>query len=104
MIYHVRARFRKGSAKDFLAKLTDGRVESQKPDGAEIVAAMDRAVVNAEGMVEWSEMCFCSTPLAHERETVLDLHFDELTTEPIDGHMSFEGRPFMDYLRALAAA
>lgn len=101
MIYRVRARLKEGTAAALLAKLTDGTVAQQKPDGAEIVASLERAVVNAEGDVEWSETCYCGTPLAHERATVLDAHFDELTTKPIEAHGSYEGKPFMDYLRGL---
>ncbi len=104
MIYHVTARFRTDTAAVFLAKLTGETVSSQRPDGPEIVAAMKRAVVNQEGQVEWSEMCFCETPLAHERATVLDLHFEDIVTEPIDAHKSFEGHPFMEHLRALSSS
>lgn len=103
MIYHVRATFRDDTAAAFLAKLTDGTVAAQRPDGAEIVASMERAVINADGEVEWSETCFCSTPLAHERATVLDRHFDAITTEPIETHAAYPGQPFMDHLRRLAA-
>lgn len=102
MIYHVRARLRGDTAAALLAKLTDGTVASQRPDGGELVASMERAVVNAEGQVEWSETCYCSPPLQHERETVLDLHFEDISTEPIDGHRQYAGRPFMDHLRELA--
>ncbi len=101
MIYHVTATFREDTATDFLQKLTDGTVASQKPDGAEIVASMARAVLAEDGKVHWSEMCFCSTPLHHERTTVLDHHFDGIETQPIDGHETYEGRPFMEYLRSL---
>ncbi len=101
MIYHVRANFREETAADFLAKLTDGTISNQRPDGTELVASMERAVVNAEGHVEWSEMCFCASPLHHERETVLDLHFDNMSTEPIDAQQNYSGRPFMEHLRAL---
>ena len=100
MIYHVRARFREATAADLLAKLTDGTIANQRPDGPELVASMKRAVVNPEGWVEWSEICFCASPLHHERSTVLDLHFDDITTEPIDAHAEFQGRPFMDFLSA----
>ncbi len=102
MIYHVTARFRDNTAADFLTKLTDGSVGNQRPDGPEMVAAMKRAVVSNEGQVEWSEMCFCEPPLAHERATVLDLNFDDIVTEPIDSHTPYDGRPFMDHLQALA--
>ncbi len=102
MIYRVRAKLREDTAAALLAKLTDGTVARQKPDGAEIVASMERAVVNADGFVEWSETCFCGAPLAHERATVLDAHFDGLTTEPTEAHGRYAGEPFMEYLRMLA--
>ena len=54
MIYHVRAKFRSETAAEFLTKLTDGTIANQRPDGPELVASMDRAVVNAEGQIEWS--------------------------------------------------
>jgi hypothetical protein len=101
MIYHVQAKFREETASEFLAKLADGSIRDQVPDGSEMFASMDRAVVNASGMIEWSEMCFCTPPLKHERETVLDLHFVEITTEPIEAVTFYDGRPFMDYLRSL---
>ena len=104
MIYHVRARFRPGTASVFLEKLTDGTIAGQRPDGPELVASMKRAVVNAEDRVEWSEMCYCQPPLAHERATVLDAHFDDIQAEPIEAHVQYEGRPFMDHLRTLVSA
>ncbi|MCP4316043.1 MAG: hypothetical protein GY789_08505 [Hyphomicrobiales bacterium] len=103
MIYHVRAKFRADTAAAFLAKLTDGTIDNQRPDGSEIVASMDRAVVNSEGQVEWSELCYCNPPLAHERATVLDLHFEDISTEPIEAHEQHEGRPFMQHLGALVS-
>jgi hypothetical protein len=102
MIYHVRAKFDNDTAADFLEKLTDGTIASQKPDGAEMVASMKRAVVNENNEVEWSEMCFCPSPLYHERATVLDHHFEDIVTEPIASHTTYNGRPFMDYLHGLA--
>lgn len=103
MIYHVRARFRTDTAAEFLAKLTDGTIASQRPDGAELLASMERAVIDASGHAEWSEMCFCNPPLAHERATVLDLHFEDIRTEPIEAYTQYKGRAFMDHLRALAS-
>ena len=101
MIYQVRAKFRADTAPVFLAKLTDGTISNQRPDGPEMVASMNRAVVNAEDEIEWSELCYCPTPLLHERATVLDLHFEDILTEPIEAHAQYEGRPFMNHLRAL---
>ncbi len=103
MYYRVTATLNAELALDFLQKLTDGTIKSQRPDGAEIVDSMNRAVVADNGEVRFSSMCFCSTPLAHERATVYDKHFNEMKFEPIDGYQSFGGRPFMDHLRALAA-
>ncbi len=62
---------------------------------------MERAVVNANGVVEWSEMCFCPSPLHHERATVLDRHFEDIVTEPIDGHTTYEGESFLNYQKVL---
>lgn len=101
MIYHVRAKFRSETAAEFLTKLTDGTIANQRPDGPELVASMDRAVVNAEGQIEWSELCYCDPPLAHERATVLDVHFEDIWTYPIESHVQYEGQPFMNQLRAL---
>ncbi|NKB54460.1 MAG: hypothetical protein GKR97_20015 [Rhizobiaceae bacterium] len=101
MIYHVQAKFNPQTAQELFAKLTDGTVADQRPDGPELVASMKRAVVNQEGNIEWSQMCFCSSPLHHERATVLDMHFDNIVTDPIDGHAKYEGQPFMEYLKGL---
>jgi hypothetical protein len=102
MIYHVQARFRADTAAAFLGKLTDGTIDNQRPDGPELVASMKRAVVTAQGQIEWSETCYCNPPLAHERATVLDLHFEEILAEPIETHAQYKGQPFMEHLRALA--
>ncbi len=102
MIYHVRASLREENRAALLEKLTDGSVASQQPDGPELVASMERAVINAEGKAEWSEMCLCPSPLFHERATVLDQHFDDITTQPIEAHTSYSGKSLMEHLRALA--
>ncbi len=98
MYYRVSARLREDTAADLYRKLTDGTVAAQKPDGGEIVDSMARAVVRDDGMVVWSEQCYCATPLAHERATVLDKHFGGLKTDEIDGYQDYPGRPFMEYL------
>jgi hypothetical protein len=103
MIYDVRARLKAGTAAELLARLTDGSIKAQRPDGGEIVAAMKRAVVGADGTIAWSEMCFCDPPLAHERATVLDRYFDGLTTAPVADYLRHQGRPLMDHLAELAA-
>ncbi len=102
MIYKVKARFKEDSASEYCRKLLDGTIASQKPDGPEMVESMNRAVVKESGEIEWSEQCYCNPPLAHERQTVLDHHFYDISTEVIDGYQEYEGRPFMDYLNELA--
>ena len=102
MIYRVRARFQTETAGVFLKKLTDGTIGRQIPDGSEIVASMKRAVVNDAGEVEWTELCFCGTPLAHERATILDTHFDNITTEVVQAHARYRGVPFMEHLKQVA--
>ena len=102
MHYIVTARVKPGTAGELLSRLSDGSIARQKPDGAEIVAAMQRAVVDEAGVARWSEVCYCDTPLAHERETVYDRHFEELTTEEVDGYVEFEGRPLVELLQELA--
>ena len=94
MIYHVRAKFRDDTAESLLLKISDGTIARQQPDGPELVAAMERAVMNAAGKVEWSEMCFCPSPLHQERITLLDVHFENIKTELIDVHTIYEGEPF----------
>ena len=102
MIYKVSARFKEASAAEFQRKLLDGTIAKQKPDGPEIVDSMNRAVVKESGEIEWSELCYCNPPLTHERQTVLDNHFDNISTEVIEAYQEYEGRPFMDYLAELA--
>ena len=104
MFYRVTARLNAGTGADFLRKLTDGTIESQPPDGPEIVDAMKRAVLADNGDVLWSEVCYCPTPLAHERATVFVEHFEALETDVIEGYQDYDGRPLMEYLAELAKA
>ena len=101
MIYKVKAKFNYSKASDYYEKLNNGTIQSQKPDGYEIINAMNRATIDHEGYVNWTELCFCSTPLKHERETVYDKYFTELETESIIKHHLFEGQSFIDKLKAL---
>ena len=104
MHYRVRAQLREETAGEFGRLLRDGTIARQKPDGQEIVESMERAVVTESGTIEWSEVCYCETPLQHERSTVYDRFFDHLTTEPVDGYQSHAGRPFLDYLDGLVSS
>lgn len=98
MIYQVKATFNYDKAHEFHQKLTDGTIAKQRPDGAEISHSMKRAIIDDHGTVHWTEMCFCLPPLQHERSTVYDSYFTEMTTEPIPDYKVFEGKSFMEKL------
>ncbi|MBQ91014.1 MAG: hypothetical protein CL441_06280 [Acidimicrobiaceae bacterium] len=100
-IYKVTARFKEDQAAALRLRLDDGSLAAQQPDGEEMVRAFGHAVVTDDGLVMWSEMCFCPTPLAHERATQLDQFFVDLTTTPIEKYEAYEGRPFLEYLDSL---
>ena len=100
MMYKVQARFNKSKAKEFYQRLTDGSIEKQRPDGPEIVASMHRATMDPPGLVRWTELCYCPTPLKHERATVYDNYFTEMKTEVIDNHQNFKGDSFMESISA----
>ena len=97
-IYSVKARYIEGKMKVFYQKLTDGTIENQKPDGQEIVNSMKRARITEPNVIQWSEMCFCSPPLKHERETVYEQILENIETKVIDDHVEYEGELFMDFL------
>jgi hypothetical protein len=98
MLYSVSARLIVDRAREFHTRLTDGSIAGQRPDGAEIVAAMQRARVAPDGTTRWTETCYCSTPLKHERATVLDRYFTGIETKVIDKPVAFDGAPLMDRL------
>ena len=100
MLYAVSAKLIPDRAPEFHTRLTDGSIAAQRPDGAEIVAAMQRARVAPDGVVGWTETCYCPTPLQHERATVFDRYFTGIKTRVIDKPVIFAGAPLMDRLAA----
>ena len=104
MLYAVSAKLILDRAPEFHTRLTDGTIAAQRPDGAEIVAAMQRARVAPDGTVRWTETCYCPTPLQHERATVLDRYFTGIETKVIDKPVTFHGAPLMDRLAGSVAA
>ena len=102
MIYKVRAKYKKDRAGEFLEKLTDGSISSQNPDGNEIVSSMKRAKIIEPGIVEWFEMCYCSSPLQHERATVYDLYLSDISTEIVADYGEVEGESFWSYLNSVS--
>jgi hypothetical protein len=97
-IYSVKARYIEEKMKEFYQKLTDGTIENQKPDGQEIINSMKRAKIIEPNVIQWSEMCFCSSPLKHERETVYNQFLEDIETKVIDEYVEYEGEFFMDFL------
>jgi hypothetical protein len=100
MFYSVKARYISSGLAEFHRKLTNGTILRQRPDGQEIVESMRRARLTEDGMVQWSEVCYCSPPLEHERQTVYDHYFTEIETKVVDGYVQFDGQPFMNFLAA----
>ena len=101
VIYRVTARFRNDTATELRRRLDDGSIAAQQPDGQEIIDSLHRAIITPAGDVQWSEMCFCDPPLTHERATILDHHFDAITTEAIKDYERYDGQPFMEHLQTL---
>ena len=101
MIYKVKAQFNFDKSEEFYKKLIDGTIQNQKPDGYEIVNAMKRATIDSEGWVKWTELCYCPTPLFHERKTVYDAYFSSIETQSIDHYETYEGRSFMQEISNL---
>jgi len=98
VLYHVKARPIPEKMSEFYTILTDGSVESQYPDGKELLASMRRAVMTGDATIEWYETCFCPTPLKHERATVLGKYFTDLITETINSPPTINGKSFWEYL------
>ncbi len=98
MIYSVKARFIEEKLSEFYQKLTDGTIQNQKPDGQEIINSMKRAKITQPNTIQWSEMCFCSPPLKHERETIYNNFLTDMTTKIIDDYEEYDGELFMDFL------
>ena len=101
MIYSIKAKFISNKMREFFQKLNDGTIKNQKPDGEEILNSMKRAKITEPGTIQWSEMCFCSPPLKHERQTVYDNYFSEMKISTIEDYIEFEGDSFFEYLRNL---
>lgn len=104
MIYRVKAKFNFDKAQKFYKMLTGGYIEKQRPDGPEMVSSMKRATMDENGDINWTEMCFCPTPLQHERATFYDDYFTEMETDPISDHEVVEGKSFMQKLSTFQQA
>ena len=98
MFYSIKAQYIEEKMGEFYEKLIDGTIQNQKPDGQEIVNSMKRAKITTPKTIQWSEMCFCPTPLKHERETIYNHFLNDLETQTIDDYVEFDGESFFDFL------
>lgn len=98
MIYSVKAKFIEEKMSEFYRKLTDCTIQNQKPDGQEIIESMKRAKIIEPNTIQWSEMCFCSPPLKHERETVYNNFLTDIETKIINDYTEFDGELFFEFL------
>jgi len=98
VIYSVKARYIEEKMEGFYQKLTDGTIQDQKPDGQEIINSMKRAKITESNVIQWSEMCFCSPPLKHERETVYNHFLENIETKVTNEYVEYKGEWFMDFL------
>jgi len=104
MIYKVKAKYKPEKLLAFFKKLTDGSIARQKPDGTEIVESMKRAKITESETIEWFEMCFCPTPLQHERTTVYDHFLEDISTYTAENYEEVEGDSFWDYMNSQFAS
>ena len=86
---------------ELLHELKDGTLENQSPDSKKIVAAMKRAVGNADVIVGWNQVDSCPTPLQHECATVKDHYFADFKTKPVENYEKFDGRLLMTHVETI---
>jgi len=63
---------------------------------------MKRAVITEAGIAEWYEMCFCPSPLYHERNTQYDYYFTDITTQEVEDYGEIDGDSLWSYMAAKA--
>jgi hypothetical protein len=124
MRYLVTARVKAGQAEALSEAIDDHSLGRGSVASAEYQRNMSDARAHDDGRVQWVEVCYCSTPLAEEREyweeyfdfeKVQDAHArsrcrDLNGTEPwscsecdctvrLEARLAARGRPFLDVLR-----
>jgi hypothetical protein len=75
MRYLVTARLKHGCEQSLADAIADGTLGEGSIAGDEYMRNMDAARQLPDGRVQWVEVCYCSTPLAEERE-YWEEHFD----------------------------
>ena len=101
MLYKIKAKAIESKLCDFYAKLTDGTIEEQIPDGEEIINSMKGAKINSDGFVEWFETCYCASPLKHERDTQYNKYFSYFNATRVRDTTPINGESFWFYLKKL---
>ena len=124
MRYLVTARVKKDRTGALAEAINEGTLGQGSVAGDEYFRNMADARAHADGRVQWVEVCYCSTPLAEEREyweeyfdleKVQDAHArsrcrDLSGTEAwacgdcdcsarLEARLATKGRPFLDTLR-----
>jgi len=102
VIYEVQAKFIESKAKEFLTLLDSETLKNQRPDGPYIIASLNKAAIDSSGLVKWTELCYCPSPLKHERSTVLDKDFTDIKTKPVEKYEEFDGASFIKYLNIIS--
>ncbi len=67
MRYLVKARVKEGQEAALLTAVQDGTLGKGSVAGGAYSEDMYAARVDADGVVQWVEVCFCATPLEEER-------------------------------------
>jgi hypothetical protein len=82
-LYLVSARPRKELLENLHEELSSGKISRMKPFGQALQYALENARIDTD-IALWIEEDYCSPPLAMERESVLDLYFNDITVKPIE--------------------
>lgn len=124
MRYLVRAKVKRGKARELLRAIDRRTLGRGSVAEGEYLRNMRAARVDTEGVVKWVEVCFCAPPLDEERPyweqyfelaRVQDAHHrkqcrDASGEEPwacsscdcsrrLEEHLARRGEPFLAYLR-----
>jgi hypothetical protein len=83
MRYLVKARVKPGCERALEQAIDDGTLGRGSVAGDEYLDNMQHARVDADGIAQWVEVCFCPTPLAEER-SYWEQYFDLLSVK--DAH------------------
>lgn len=82
--YIVRARLKPERRNELREKLAQDAFVHIRPFGRGLSEALKRAHQDPDtGEAVWEEQCFCTPPLAAEKDTVLHRYFDHITTEEV---------------------